>query len=109
MARYQITERDIPHAQEFLKEPFGYHSAGLQQLLNLMRALGPEGKYVIVCEEPYKTWQLARLPASRGDAIVGVPGVVYTSLAEAERDVFLRRWKDLNGPDLGSIGAKGRV
>ena len=106
MARYQLSDEDLPHAEEFLRDPFGYRSPGLQRLLNVMRGLGPAGKYVVVCGEPYKSWHLAQLPASRGQPIVAVPGVAYASLAEAERDVFLRRWKDLNGPDLGAILAK---
>ena len=98
MARYRLAEDDVPFAREFLAEPFGYRSPGLQRVLNLMRGLGPGGKYVIVCLEPYRRWSLARLPAQRGLPIEPVPGVEYTDLASAERDVFLRRWADLGGP-----------
>lgn len=103
MSRYKLSDQDLIHAWEFLREPFGYRSPGLQQLLNVMRGLGPEGKYVIVCVDPYKSWKLGRLPAKRGDAIIDIPGVTYKSLAEAERDVFIRRWRDLNGPDLNAV------
>jgi hypothetical protein len=100
MARYQITADDVPFAREFMADPFGYRSPGLQRVLNVMRGLGPEGKYVILCTEPYRRWQLARLPAKRGEPIAAVEGVDYGDLATAERDVFLRRWRDLDGPDL---------
>ena len=100
MARYQITKDDVPFAREFMTDPFGYRSPGLQRVLNVMRGLGPGGKYVILCKEPYRRWQLARLPAQRGESIEAVEGVDYGDLATAERDVFLRRWRDLGGPDL---------
>lgn len=103
MARYRISEDDMPYAQEFLRDPFGYRSPGLQRVLNVMRGLGPEGKYVVLCKEPYKRWQLGRLPARRGEAIAEIAGAEYGDLAAAERDVFLRRWRDLGGPDPGEV------
>jgi len=109
MARYQLSEQDVAFAQEFLRQPFGYHSPGLQRVLNVMRGLGPNGKYVIVCREPYRLWSLARLPEKRGAPITDMPDTVYTDLASAERDVFLRRWRDLGGPDIEALDqAAGR-
>ena len=101
MARYRIGEDDVPYAREFLRNPFGYRSPGLQRVLNVMRGLGPAGKYVVLCKEPYRRWQLGRLPARRGEAITEIAGAEYGDLAAAERDVFVRRWRDLGGPDLG--------
>ena len=100
MQRYRITDSDLGFAREFLAEPLGYKSPGLQRVLNLMRGSGPEGKYVLLCREPYRRWALGRLPARRGEPIVEVPGVEYTDLREAERDVFRRRWRDLAGEAL---------
>ncbi|WP_119390070.1 hypothetical protein [Taklimakanibacter lacteus] len=100
MARYRITADDVPFAHEFLRDPFGYRSPGLQRILNVMRGLGPEGKYVILCKEPYRRWQLGRLPARRGEPISEIAGIEYHDLASAERDVFLRRWRDLGGPEV---------
>lgn len=100
MARYQISPDDVAFAWEFMADPFGYRSPGLQRVLNVMRGLGPDGKYVILCKEPYRRWQLGRLPAKRGERIAEVEGVDYGDLATAERDVFLRRWRDLGGPEL---------
>lgn len=101
MARYKLAVEDVQFAHEFLMQPFGYRSPGLQRVLNVMRGQGPDGKYVIVCREPYRRWQLACLPAKRGEAITEFPDVEYTDLASAERDVFLRRWRDLGGPEIG--------
>jgi hypothetical protein len=98
LARYQLSADDIRYVHEFLREPFGYKSPGLQRVLNLMRGSGPKGKYVIICKNSPARWQLGLLPGRRGEAIVDVPGVEYADLASAERDVFLRRWRDLGGP-----------
>jgi hypothetical protein len=100
MLRYRLTDEDVPFAAEFLACPIGYKSPGLQRVLNLMRGLGPKGKYVLLCREPHRSWGLGRLPANRGQPIEEIAGVSYTSLLEAERDVFLRRWRDLGGPAL---------
>lgn len=100
MARYQLSEEDLAHAREFLRVPFGYRSPGLQRVLNVMRGQGPAGKYVILCKEPYRRWSLGRLPAKRGEAVVEIPGVEYTDLISAERDVFRRRWRELGGPEI---------
>ena len=100
MARYRIGPDDLAYAREFLAAPIGYKSPGLQRVLNLLRGLGPEGKYVLLCREPYRRWGLGRLPARRGEPVEVVPGVEYHDLLEAERDVFRRRWRDLTGQDL---------
>ena len=100
MSRYKIEQCDVAFAAEFLNQPIGYKSPGLQRILNLMRGQGPEGKYVLICKEPYRCWALGRLPANRGQAVIEVPGVEYSDLLSAERDVFLRRWRDLGGPEL---------
>lgn len=106
MNRYRIDRTDLPFAQEFLAAPIGYHSPGLQRVLNLMRgsAVGGTGeqpsKYVLVVEERHGRWRLGRLPLRRGAPVELVEGVIYTDLLAAERDIFCRRWKDLTGEDL---------
>ena len=106
MSRYKLEPHDAVFAAEFLKQPIGYKSPGLQRILNLMRGQGPEGKYVLVCKEPYRRWVLGRLPACRGQALIEVAGVEYTDLLSAERDVFLRRWRELGGPELDPAMAR---
>lgn len=100
MARYQITEDDRGYALEFLAKPMGYHSPGLQRVLNRMRGGHDAFKYVLIVLERYSMWQLARLPAGRGSKLEAIDGVFYTDLVQAERDIFKRRWKDLTGQDL---------
>lgn len=100
MPRYQITEDDLQFAKEFMKMPIGYHSPGLQRVLNLMRGPHWAFKYVLVVKERYGLWQLGKLPARRGSQVELVDGMTYTDLIEAERDIFRRRWKDLTGQHL---------
>lgn len=100
MARYQITDADIPFAREFLADPIGYHSPGLQRVLNRMRGPHWDFKYVLVVEERHAKWRLGKLPARRGAPVEIVDGVSYSNLMDAERDIFKRRWKDLTGEDV---------
>ena len=46
---------------------------------------------------PWCPHQLARLSGERGVPPEPVPGAVYTSMAEAEWDIFKRRWLELTG------------
>lgn len=103
MTRYRLSDQDIIHAWEFLRAPFAYKGPGLQQLVNAMRAQGPKGKYVLICREPYARWGLGRLPGARGAAVEEIPGVEYGSLESAERDVFLRRWREMGGQPLDQV------
>lgn len=105
MARYKLEPQDTAFAAEFLKQPIGYKSPGLQRILNVLRGTGPDGKYVLICKEPYRRWALGRLPGVRGQPVIEVPGVEYTDLIAAERDVFLRRWRDLGGPEIDAAAA----
>ncbi|WP_028002925.1 hypothetical protein [Sinorhizobium arboris] len=100
MSRYSLQEEDKQYIDEFMKKPIGYHSPGLQRVLNVMRGGDVNGKYVLVILEPYRRWALGRLPARRGEPISLVEGVEYTCQLQAERDVFIRRWRDLTGEDI---------
>lgn len=100
MSRYRIDATDLQFASEFLANPVGYHSPGLQRVLNRMRGAAWAYKYVLVIEERHARWRLGKMPAKRGSAIEMVEGVIYTDLMEAERDIFRRRWRDLTGQDL---------
>ncbi|OUS03967.1 hypothetical protein A9Q96_16780 [Rhodobacterales bacterium 52_120_T64] len=103
MARYQISDSDLLFASEFLAEPIGYHSPGLQRVLNRMRGADWAFKYILVTEERHSKWRLAKLPIKRGSKVTLIEGVVYTDLLEAERDIFKRRWKDLTGQNVETL------
>jgi hypothetical protein len=100
MSRYQLSSADVPFVAEFMANPIGYHSPGLQRVLNVLRGGPAAGKYVLIIVDPYRRWQLARLPGRRGQPIQRIDGAYYTDRLHAERDVFRRRWRDLTGEDL---------
>jgi hypothetical protein len=97
---YQIDKvKDLPFAAEFMATPIGHHSPGLQRVLHKFRGEPAAGKCVLVTIAPHQRWQLARLGGTRG-AKLEMLAQTYTCLAEAERDVFRRRWQDATGEAL---------
>jgi len=100
MPRYQLTDDDSKFVKEFMAAPIGYHSPGLQRVLNRMRGSDWAFKYVLIVKERYSSWQLGKMPSYRGSTIEPVEGVIYSDLLDAERDIFKRRWFDLTGQDL---------
>ena len=100
MSRYQISEADLSYAAEFKAQPLGYHSPGLQRVLNALRGGPKAGKYVLVVREPFARWALGRLPAERGEPVEILADQEFTDLADAEWAVFKLRWKAHTGQDL---------
>jgi hypothetical protein len=100
---YQIDPvKDLPYAREFMEQPVGRHSAGLQRILNVFRGEPLAGKYVLVQVEPHVKWRLARLTGVRGEP-VPLLNEYFTDLLSAERAVFRLRWKEHTGQDLGAL------
>lgn len=100
MSRYQITKDDLKHAEEFRTDPLGVPGPGLQRVLNLLRGGPRAGKYVLIVKEPFRRWNLGRLPAMRGHPVETIDNFEFTDLAEAEWEVFKLRWKAHTGQDL---------
>ena len=98
MFRIDPTALDL--AREFRARPIGEHSAALEQVLSLLRAGPVKGKYCLVCTEPHRRWVLARLSGERGVAPVLQENRVFTSLAEAEWEIFKLRWHEASGHEL---------
>jgi hypothetical protein len=86
--------------EEFWRNPFGPHPAALQRLLNALRSAPAPGKYVLVCREPGREWILGRL-GGRGQPVELLTEQRFTNRAEAERAVFVRRWRERFGEDIG--------
>lgn len=87
-------------AREFRASPLGHHSPGLQQLLVLFRGAPMDGKFVLVCTEPHARWKLGQLSGRRGEPVKVFDAVEFTSRAEAEWEVFKRRWEHHFGERL---------
>jgi hypothetical protein len=90
---------DLPFAREFMAQPVGRHSPGLQRVLNVFRGEPLTGKYVLIEIEPHRRWRLARLSGERGRPVSTLDSV-FTDLEEAEREVFKLRWREHTGVDL---------
>jgi hypothetical protein len=97
---YKVSERDRDIVEEFNQKPIGHHSPALQRVLNVFRGEPAADKYVLVCARPHKEWVLGRLPDGRGKPVKILKGQVFTSVEEAEREIFRRRWKKYTGKDL---------
>ncbi|GJL82243.1 MAG: hypothetical protein DHS20C01_18770 [marine bacterium B5-7] len=100
MSHYQITRADRPFADEFMRNPMGPASPGLQRVLNRMRTDTRAGKYVLITDVPYKQWTLGLLPPNRGVPVERLDDLVFDDRLEAERTVFRLRWQALTGEEL---------
>jgi branched-chain amino acid transport system permease protein len=96
---YRVGDRDRRVVEEFRRRPIGHHTPELQRVLNVFRSEPLPGKYVLICTKPHREWTLAQLSGERGKPVT-VLDLVFTSIEEAEQEVFRRRWKKFTGSDL---------
>src|SRR5215467_2854762 len=69
---------------EHERDPLGYHSDALNRVLNYFRrTTSKDGKYLVVCTEPFRRWHIARLSGVRGRAPVYVDERNFESEREA--------------------------
>jgi hypothetical protein len=96
-------------AAEFRATPLGHHSDALARLLRVLRSEPLDGKHVVICVQPFREYRLGRLSAHRGTPVDVVPGLVFSSPAEAEWAVFVRRWERHFGQpvDLDAVDRAG--
>ena len=108
-AHYPVDPTRNDLVEEFRRNPRGPHGDALQKLLHRMRWTGDPGiggRYVLLVQEPGRRWMLARLPGERGKPIEPIPNQVFTNLADAEWEVFKRRWHGLTGQDIQEQAAE---
>ena len=86
--------------EEYRKNIRGPYSLELQQILDKMRTTPLKGRYILIITKPFKEFTLAQLSGIRGVNPKPVPGVTYNSIAEAEWDIFKRRWTFLSGVEI---------
>lgn len=92
---------------EFMSKPFGRHTPDLQALLAHMRGGPIHGKYFLLMTEPHSRWGLARFSATPPLRAELVEDVVFDDIEDAERHVFLLRWKALfRSATAGSSGGQ---
>lgn len=98
-ARYPVDAARTDLAREFRANVRGPHSDELRRVLHRMRSGPLHGKFVLICLEPRRKWLLAQLQGP-GHPVRRHENRVFTSLDEAEWEIFKLRWKDLTGRDL---------
>lgn len=96
-ARFAFDGARMDLAREYRDRPRGPFSPELQKVLDRMRTTPLKGRYALIVVKPYREFALCRLSGERGVPPETVPGVRYHSMAEAEWDIFKRRWHDLTG------------
>lgn len=96
---YKVDPTRIDLALEFRAKPYGRHSDELQRVLNLFRSDPLPGNYCVVCVKPHREWALARFRQTSREP-VDYLGPVYTSLEQAEWEVFKLRWRRHTGRAL---------
>jgi len=103
---YKINPDHKHLAEEFRRNRIGLHSADLQKLLNVFRGAPTEGKFVLICTKPHEEWVLAQLPKTRGGKLHMHHNRVFTSIEEAEWEIFKLRWKHYTGEEFGSLSRR---
>ncbi|MCY4085885.1 MAG: hypothetical protein OXG37_03115 [Actinomycetia bacterium] len=78
---------------EHAANPFGRHSDRLGHVLAHLRRGPLAGKVVILCDQPFARYRLARLTGVREERPVPVGSEVYRTVEEAEHAVFRLRLK----------------
>ena len=102
-AHWPIDPDRLDLVEEFRRQPRGPHGDELQKMLHRLRWAGdPDqpGRYVLIVTQPGKEWMLGRLPPQRGRPIELMRNHVFTSIAEAEWEVFKLRWEAVTGRTL---------
>jgi hypothetical protein len=103
---YEIPDHIDPQRtelrDEFMADPYAFHSAELQLPLGAMRSNPYLPRWVLLTKEPGRSWLLAEAPRRRGEPPEIVPDLEFTDRAEAERYIFDLRWKAMSGEEAPS-------
>lgn len=91
IVRYKIQPQDEILFNEFMQNPLGPHSPQLQRILNLFRGCG-ELRYGLLVTKPHNEWVLVSIHEP-GTELEIHHDHVFSNLADAEREIFLRRWE----------------
>jgi hypothetical protein len=83
--------------EEFRRNPFGPHGPELTLLVNQLRIIPMEQRYIIVCTRRAREWAVAKMPTIRGAPVELVVGATFDDFAAAVREVFRLRWQAVTG------------
>ena len=93
MERSGIDASRLDLAREFKAAPLGFHSLDLRYLLAAMRSLPTNGNWRLLEVVPGREWMLARLMGNGPYQLERLDNVRFSSLEEAEWEVFRLRWE----------------
>ena len=84
--------------EEFRRNPFGPHGPELTLLVNQLRLIPMEQRYIIVCTRRAREWAVAKMPTVRGAPVE--LGAAFDDYAAAVWEVFRLRWQAVTGMAL---------
>ena len=100
MQKLSITPEDHVYAEEFRGNPYGPHSPRLERIVCAFRGGAAKGKYVLLATKAHREWVLGRMTGERSAPLEVFEGCRFTSLVEAEWEVFKLRWREVAGAAL---------
>jgi hypothetical protein len=78
---------------EFLRNPLGPHSPELTRVVLYLRSRSKHQRQALVELEANRQYCIATLPDGHRGTLEIDESRIFTSIAEAETEVFLRRWQ----------------
>lgn len=90
ISRYVIQQEDYSLIEEFLENPLGPYSLRLQRIMNLFRG-GGGLRLGVLCRKPFQEWVLVTLHGPNKPLEIHEE-FVFTSLIDAEIEIFRQRW-----------------
>ena len=100
MKKLTLTPDDRAYAQEFRDSPYGPHSPRLDRIVGAFRGGPAKGRYVLVATKPHREWMLGRMTGKHSAPLEVFEECRFTSLREAEWEVFKLRWREVAGEAL---------
>jgi hypothetical protein len=80
---------------EHARNPHGQHSDALERVLNYLRRAPQQGKYAVLCVNPYREYRIVVLAGARGQGARFLDDRKFPTEKEALHAVFLERLKEL--------------
>ncbi len=80
---------------EHARDPLGQHSDALERVLNYLRRAPHQGKYAVLCTNPYREYRIVALAGARGESARFLDERKFPTENEALHAVFLERIKEL--------------
>jgi branched-chain amino acid transport system permease protein len=76
-------------------KPLGQHSDALERVLNYFRRAPQANKYIGVCTQSWAQWRIGVLSGVRGVPPTILDDERFTSEADVQHGIFVRRVRDL--------------